>query len=114
MKVEIRDVSADYGSLAVQGPRSRAILSSIMPDVATLPFFHHASAMVGDAAVTVSRTGYTGDLGYEVWVEARDAGAVFDRIVEASAGQGVIPVGQNALLMLRIEAGLVLIGVDFH
>jgi aminomethyltransferase len=114
LKVEIRDVSAAYGSLAVQGPRSRAILSSIMPEVETLPFFHHVSAMVGDAAVTVSRTGYTGDLGYEVWVESGEAGLVFDRILDASLGQGVIPVGQNALLMLRIEAGLVLIGVDFH
>ena len=114
MKVEIRDVSAEYGSLAVQGPRSRSILSTLVPAVAELAFFHHTSAMIGDAAVTISRTGYTGDLGYEVWVEAGDASGVFDRILAASAGQGVIPVGQNALLMLRIEAGLVLIGVDFH
>jgi aminomethyltransferase len=113
-RVAIEDVSDQYGSLAVQGPRSRAILSSLAPDVGPLGFFHHTSGTIGGAGVHVSRTGYTGDLGYEVWVERDDALAVLDAIEEASAGQGVLPVGQLALLMLRIEAGLVLIDVDFH
>jgi len=113
-RVLIEDVSAQYGSLALQGPRSRGILAGLDDSVGGLGFFHHGPAKIGGAAVNVSRTGYTGDLGYEVWVEADDANAVFDAIVDASAGQGVIPVGMSALLMLRIEAGLVLIDVDFH
>ncbi len=113
-KVQIDDVSAHYGSLALQGPRSRGVLASLDEAVGPLGFFHHTPAKMGGAAVNVSRTGYTGDLGYEVWVEADDANAVFDAVAEAAAGQGVIPVGMAALLMLRIEAGLVLIDVDFH
>ena len=113
-RVQIEDVSAQYGSLAVQGPRARRILCGMVPELETLRYFHHTQGTMGGAAVHVSRTGYTGDLGYEVWVESDDASRVFDAVTEAGAGQGVIPVGQAALLMLRIEAGLVLIGVDFH
>lgn len=113
-RVQIEDVSAQYGSLAVQGPRSRGVLAALAPEVGSLRYFHHTPAKMGGAAVHVSRSGYTGDLGYEVWVEADDASEVFDAVAEASAGQGVIPVGMAALLMLRIEAGLVLIDVDFH
>ncbi len=114
LNVVIEDVSAEYGSLALQGPRSGRILAGLDDGVGSIAYFHHTPAKMGGAAVNVSRTGYTGDLGYEVWVEAGDANAVFDAIVEASAGQGVIPVGMTALSMLRIEAGLVLIDVDFH
>ena len=64
--------------------------------------------------VHVSRTGFTGDLGYEVWVPAADALTVWDAIWAASRGQGIIPIGMTALYMARIEAGLVLLDVDFH
>src|SRR5690606_31785851 len=64
--------------------------------------------------VTVSRTGYTGGLGYEVWVPAADAVAVWDAVAEAGSGHGLMPFGQIALLMARIEAGLLLIDVDFE
>jgi aminomethyltransferase len=114
LRVQIEDVSAQYGSLAIQGPRSRGILAGLDDAVGGLKFFHHTPAKIGGASVNVSRTGYTGDLGYEVWVDADDAPAVFDAVMDASAGQGVLPVGMEALLMLRIEAGLVLIDVDFH
>ena len=113
-QVEITDVSGDYASLAVQGPRSRDILAALDPQIATLGFFHHTPAKIGNVPVHVSRTGYTGDLGYELWVGADGALDMWDTVVEASAGQGVLPVGQNALLMTRIEAGLVLINVDFQ
>ncbi len=113
-RVAIEDVSDQFGSLAVQGPRSRTILAALAPEVGQLGFFHHTPAKIGGASVQVSRTGYTGDLGYEVWAEAGDAGAVLEAIEEASVGHGVLPVGQLALLMLRIEAGLVLLDVDFH
>ena len=113
-QVEITDVSADMGALAVQGPRSRDILAKLDPSVASLKYFHHTPAKFGDAAVMVSRTGYTGDLGYEVWVDRDDATHVFDAIADVSQGYGVIPAGGQAMLMTRIEAGLVLIDVDFQ
>ena len=80
----------------------------------TLGFFHHGPAKIGNVPVHVSRTGYTGDLGYELWVGADGAIEMWDTLHEACTGRGVLPVGQSALLMTRIEAGLVLIGVDFH
>lgn len=113
-RVEITDVSADMGALAVQGPRSRGILAALDPVVDELKYFQHAEAKIGGAAVTISRTGYTGDLGFEVWTQRDDADAVFDAIWEASRGHGVIPAGGQAMLMSRIEAGLVLIDTDFH
>ena len=114
-QVEITDVSADYGSLAVQGPRSREILASVDPQIDGLGFFHHCPAKIGNVPVHVSRTGYTGDLGYEIWVDAEATRSrCSTRWLEACTGRGVLPVGQSALLMTRIEAGLVLIDVDFH
>ena len=113
LRVSIEDVSADYGMLAVQGPRSREILAALAPEVSDLPFFGLAPAKVGGAPVVISRTGYTGDLGYEVRVEADDALGVLDKIIQAGDGQGFRPFGEEALLMLRIEAGLSLINVEF-
>lgn len=113
-KVAIEEVSAEVGSLAVQGPRARSLLSKLTNEVDQLGFFHHTPAKIGGASVSVSRTGYTGDLGYEVWVEADDAPAVWDAIAEAGEPHGALPVGMSALMMSRIEAGLVLIDVDFH
>ena len=113
-QVEITDVSADYGSLAVQGPKARQILAGLDPEIGGLGFFHHGPAKIGNVPVHVSRTGYTGDLGYELWVGAEGAIEMWDTIQAASKGMGVLPVGQSALLMTRIEAGLILIGVDFH
>ncbi|MGD9996934.1 MAG: aminomethyltransferase family protein [Ilumatobacteraceae bacterium] len=114
LQVEIEEVSAQYGSIALQGPRSRTILASVAPELESLKFFHHAQVKFGNSAIGVSRTGYTGDLGYELWVDADDANDVFDTLMDASAGHGVLPVGMAALLMTRIEAGLVLIDADFH
>lgn len=113
LRVEITDASLDVAGLAIQGPRSRTILSSLAPEVEDLPYFHVMPAKLGGSAVTVSRTGYTGDLGYELWVAADDALAVWDAVWEASRGHGVAPFGQIALIMTRIEAGLLLIDVDF-
>jgi aminomethyltransferase len=114
MAVEIDDVSDDYGALALQGPYAREILKQLAPEMEGIGYFHLTPAKIGDAAVTISRTGYTGDLGYEVWVERDDAVDVWDALFEVAAPYGVIPAGQTALLIARIEAGLVLIDVDFH
>jgi aminomethyltransferase len=112
-RASIDDVSEDSAVLAIQGPRSRAILSCLAPAVAELPYFGLAGATIADTPVMISRTGYTGDLGYELWIPAERALAVWDAVAEASAGQGVIPIGMIALYMARIEAGLLLLDVDF-
>jgi aminomethyltransferase len=113
LRVTISDVSLDIGALAVQGPRSRDLLVRLVPTVAELPFFGITSGTVGGRPVTVSRTGYTGDLGYEVWVATPDALAVWDALWDAFDGHGVLAFGLAALYMLRIEAGLLLLAVDF-
>ena len=112
--VEIEDVSEQYGVLAVQGPSSRTILAGLDPAVAKLAYFGLTKAKIGGVPVTVSRTGYTGDLGYEIWMAAEDAVAVWDAVVEGSQGRGVVPFGLTALSMARIEAGLLLLDVDFQ
>jgi aminomethyltransferase len=113
-RVEIEDVSEQMAALAVQGPRSRQVLAALAPEVESLDYFHLTDAKFAGSEVTVSRTGYTGDLGYEVWVSADDAIAVWDAVVEEGAGHGLLPFGQIALLMARIEAGLLLIDKDFE
>jgi len=113
-RVEITDVTADFGALAVQGPRSRAVLASLASEIGGLGFFQVTDVKIADTAVTVSRTGFTGDLGYELWVPAAGALDVWDAVFEAGAAHGIAPFGQVALLMARIEAGLVLIDVDFR
>lgn len=114
LSVEITEVSYDVAVLAVQGPNSRAVLSQLAPDVDELAFFDHVPAKLGDAAVTISRTGFTGDLGYEILADAADANAVWDAVTAAGAPYGIVPFGQTALLMARIEAGLLLVNVDFE
>ncbi len=111
--VAIEDVSEQIASLAFQGPRSRAILSSIATDVDALRPFGLVETKIGSTPVTVSRTGFTGDLGYELWMAVDDALEVWDALFEASEGHGVLPVGETALVMTRLEAGLLLIGADF-
>ena len=112
--VMIEEVTDRWGVLAVQGPRARSLLEALTPDVAALPYFGLTSTKIAKVPVMVSRTGYTGDLGYEIWVPAGDALKVWDAVWDASRGQGVLPIGMTALYMARIEAGLVLLDVDFH
>ena len=114
LRVHLEDVSDEYGILAVQGPRSRAALSSLMPEVSSLAFFEHAQAKLASGPVTVSRTGYTGDLGFEITVESDHALAALDAVLEVGAPHGMRPFGEEALMMLRIEAGLPLIDVEWH
>jgi aminomethyltransferase len=112
-RVSIEDVSEASGVLAIQGPKSREILSCLAPEIAALPYFGLTPATVGGVPVSVSRTGYTGDLGYEIWAPADRALEVWDAVEAASAGRGAIPFGTTALYMARIEAGLLLLDVDF-
>ena len=82
--------------LAVQGPRSRAVLAALMPEAESLAYFDHVPAKVADTAVTLSRTGYTGDLGFEITVAADGAVAVLDAVLEAGAPHSIRPFGEEA------------------
>ncbi len=114
MDVAIEDVSESMGALAVQGPRSREILHRLArDDIRGLRFFWLARTELGDTPVVVTRTGYTGDLGYELWVEASKAGRLWDQLMEAGEGLGILAAGMLALDRTRIEAGFPLIDVDF-
>src|SRR3954452_4183926 len=114
LDVEIEDVSDGYGIIAVQGPRSREVLAGLTDDIEALRFFGLTETKVAGAPVTLSRTGYTGDLGYEITVAAGDAVTVLEAVLEAGDGHGMRPFGEEALMMLRIEAGLPLIDVEWH
>jgi aminomethyltransferase len=111
--VHLEDVSDAYGILAVQGPRSAAVLRELVPETDQLGYFDHVAAKIGPAAVTLSRTGYTGDLGYEITVEADQAVDVLDAVLQAGRPHSLRPFGEEALMMLRIEAGLPLIDVEW-
>lgn len=114
LQVTVDDVSDYYAVLAVQGPRARRVLEQVCPVVKELDYFDVSAAEVANLEAVVSRTGFTGDLGYEIWVGSDDAGDLWDAVMEAGHGHGVVPIGQQALLMARLEAGLLLIDVDFH
>jgi aminomethyltransferase len=113
-RVELEDVSDDYALLAVQGLRSRDALSGLVPEVTELPYFGLAESKLANVPVTVSRTGYTGDLGFELTVPSADALTVLDAVLEAGRPHGMRPFGEEALMTLRIEAGLPLTGVEWH
>ena len=114
LEVSIEDVSAATAALALQGPVSCAILQQLVDiDLAGLSYFRIAPASVRHCPVTISRTGYTGDRGYEIWLDARDALTVWDALVEAGASYCLAPAGLLALDMARLEAGLMLMDVDY-
>jgi aminomethyltransferase len=114
LDVEIEDVSERLAALAVQGPLSRDLLEAVTEaEWGDLKYFGRRAGQVGSIAVDVSRTGYTGDLGYEVWVDRESAVAVWDAFVQTGGAYGARPAGMLALDVARIEAGLILIEVDF-
>jgi aminomethyltransferase len=114
LDVRIEDVSDSTAALALQGPNSRAILEQAAEmDLVGLKYFRLTQATIGGVPVVITRTGYTGDLGYEVWVEAERALPLWDAIIDAGAPYGITPTGLLALDMARIEAGLILIDVDY-
>jgi len=111
LEAEITDVSDSIAALSLQGPAAGSILASM--GAPALKYFRIAPATLRGIAVTVSRTGYTGDLGYEIWAEAREALALWDAVMEAGRPYGIMPAGMLALDMARLEAGLILIDVDY-
>jgi len=114
LRVSIDDRTDELAALALQGPRSHAVLAAACdPPLAELRFFRVASTRLAGVPVEVSRTGYTGDLGYEVWVPAPHALQVWDALIDAGAAHQLTPVGLDALDVARIEAGFVMNGVDY-
>jgi aminomethyltransferase len=121
-KVSIRNASTQLDNLAVQGPKSRELLSKIIwtsgsqPTVEKLKWFHFTIGRLGGSAgipVMVSRTGYTGELGYEVWCHPDDSETLWDAVWDAGQAYQIAPLGFNALDILRIEAGLSMAGHEF-
>ncbi len=114
LDVQIEDASERIAAMALQGPTSGALLMRVAEgDVASLKYFRMTKATIQGIPVEISRTGYTGDLGFEIWVEAGKAAAVWDVLMKEGAAYGVKPAGMLALDVSRIEAGLLLIDVDF-
>jgi aminomethyltransferase len=115
LDVAIEDVSESIAALAMQGPTSARLLREICDaDLSTLKYFRATSGHIAGVPVDVSRTGYTGDLGYEVWMPWHSALQVWDAIASVGAAFDLHPTGMLALDIARIEAGLLLIDVDFH
>jgi aminomethyltransferase len=114
MHVDIQERSEEIAALALQGPRSLRILQQVVDaDLSRLRFFRFTNASMAGIPVTISRTGYTGDLGYEIWLPAEDAERIWDIVIAAGKNFGIKPAGMLALDAARLEAGFILLEVDY-
>ena len=114
LDVAIDDVSASTAALALQGPSARVILERLADrDLGGVRYFRATAAALRGIPVTISRTGYTGDLGYEIWLDAAQALPLWDALIETGTPYGITPAGILALDVARIEAGLMLLEVDY-
>lgn len=111
----VANVSQELAALSIQGPFSRDILRQVIGgiDFDALRFFRLAHGQFDGLPITVTRTGYTGDLGYELWVRPEHAERLWDCLSERGAAYGLLPAGMVALDIARIEAGLLLIDIDY-
>lgn len=114
MQVTVTEVTDRVATLSLQGPKSRAILNlACEQPVDGLKYFRMAPNRIQGKAVTISRTGYTGDLGYEIWIDAGDALATWDALMASGHDYGLTPCGILAMDMARVEAGLFMLDVDY-
>jgi aminomethyltransferase len=114
LNVQIDDVSEEIAALALQGPTSADLLAAVAhADIGGLKYFRMTSGTIAGAEVDISRTGYTGDLGFEIWMKRSDATRVWDALASAGPAYALRAAGMLALDVARIEAGLLLIDVDF-
>jgi aminomethyltransferase len=115
LDVRVEDITEQVASLALQGPTSARLLRSVTDaPIDGLKYFRATSGTIGGIPVDISRTGYTGDLGYEIWMPWEAALTVWDAIAAAGDAFDLHPTGMLALDVARVEAGLLLIDVDFH
>jgi aminomethyltransferase len=117
MDVHIEDISEAVAALALQGPTSAGLLKSVVNDpsvISNLKYFHVTRSSIAGIPIDISRTGYTGDLGYEIWIPWKDGPKVWDTLMTKGRAFDLHPTGMLALDVARIEAGLLLIEVDYH
>jgi len=114
MDVQIEDISEKTAALALQGPTSGKLLKSVAEaEITNLKYFRMTSGKIAGVPVDISRTGYTGDLGYEIWVPWNDAVKVWDALMDKGKQFDIHAAGMLALDVARVEAGLLLIEVDY-
>ena len=114
LDIKIYDESDKISALALQGPNSRDIINSISSkSINNLKYFRITNTDLNGINVSISRTGYTGDLGYEIWIDPKDSLKVWDILMKNGKDLGITPVGLNALDISRIEASLILLDVDY-
>ena len=111
INVRVEDVSTKYGILALQGPHAYNVVKQLSDDVGSLDYFGLVPTRIGTAKVVISRTGFTGDLGYELWIPTAHAVSIWDSLMEAGKGYNITPLGTTALKMARMDAGLLLMDV---
>jgi aminomethyltransferase len=114
LDVTVEDVTEELAALALQGPLSRELLETLTgEDWSEVKYYRRRPASIGGFDVDITRTGYTGDRGYELWVAQDRAVDLWDALFEAGAPFGIRPVGTRAMDVARVEAGLILIDVDY-
>jgi aminomethyltransferase len=114
MAVDIQDASEQVAAVALQGPTSRDILKKVTDaNLDALKFFRLTFGTIAGVECMISRTGYTGDLGYEIWLPAKDAEKLWDCLMDAGKPYGITPAGLLALDLARLEAGFILLEVDY-
>ena len=115
LNVTIEDMTEKLCALSLQGPHARDVLSgAVGRDMSDLPFFGRADVTIGGTAVGISRTGYSGDLGYELWMPFEQALPVWDALIKSGEDYTLRVAGMEALDVARLEAGLIMAGVDYH
>ena len=116
LDAQVEDISESVAALALQGPTSGRLLKTVVEDadIGSLKYFRVTKGTIAGVPVEISRTGYTGDLGYEIWVANDQAVRVWDVLIERGRPFDIKPAGMLALDVARIEAGLLLIDVDFN
>jgi len=115
MDVRVEDISEKVAALALQGPTSGKLLKAVAEaEIANLKYFRMTQGKIAGVLVDISRTGYTGDLGYEIWVSWDDAVKVWDALMDVGKRFDIQAAGMLALDVARIEAGLLLIEVDYN
>ncbi|MCB0343378.1 MAG: aminomethyltransferase family protein [Bdellovibrionales bacterium] len=113
--VDMKDITEEMGALALQGPYSRELLKMVVgPQISDLKFFWSQPATIAGHPVVITRTGYTGDLGYEIWVHNSAATKVYETLMFACKSFGISPFGLDALDVTRVEAGFIMNGVDYY
>jgi aminomethyltransferase len=112
--VTVEDVSDEYAGLSIQGPLARTALEQVgLPEVIALKFFRLVKTQIDGMPVVLTRTGFTGDLGFEVYLRPDHAVGFWDKLMQTKLAPRIVPIGSHALNMARIEAGFLQVNTDF-